>query len=76
VGCAAIVAAVAANHAVTIQVAGAVAGATLTTGGVALMAASWPHRRKSEVRNLLVGFGFFLACIGGFTMAAGAGLYH
>ena len=75
-GCAAVVAAVAANHAVAIQVAGAVAGGVLTTGGIALIAGSWAHRRASEVRNFLVGFGFFLASIGGFVMAAGAGLYH
>jgi hypothetical protein len=74
--CAAGVAAVAANHAVAIQVLGAIAGAILTTGGIALIAVSWPHRRASDTRSLLVAFGFFLACIGGFTMAAGAGLYH
>lgn len=75
-GCAAVVASVAANHAVAIQVVGAIVGAALTTGGVALVTASWSRRRASEIRNLLVGFGFFLACIGGFTMAAGIGLYH
>lgn len=76
VGGAAVVAAVVANHAVTIQIAGATAGAVMTTGGVALVSSSWSHRRVSEIRNLLVGFGFFLACIGAFAMVAGVGLYH
>lgn len=75
-GCAAVVAFVVANHALAIQVAGAIAGAALTTGGVGLMAGSWSDRHASEVRSLLVGFGFFLACIGGFAMLAGVGLYH
>ncbi len=74
--CALVVAAVAANHALAIQVVGAGAGAVMTTGGVALASSSWPHRRVSEVRNLLVAFGFFLACLGASVMAAGVGLYH
>lgn len=75
-GCGAVVAAVGANHAVVVQIVGALAGALLTTSGVALIASSWSRRRVSETRNFLVGLGFFLACIGGFAMAAGIGLDH
>lgn len=76
VGCALVSAAVAANHALTIQVVGAAAGAAMTTGGVALAVSFWSHRRTSELRHLLTGVGFFLACVGVFTLLAGAGLYH
>lgn len=74
--CAVAVAAVEANHAVSIQVVGAVAGAVLTTAGVALAAFSWRRQSASELRSVLFAFGFVLTCIGGFAILAGAGLYH
>lgn len=74
--CALVIVAVVANHALAIQVVAAAAGAVMITGGVALASSSWPHRRMSELRNLLVGLGFFLSCIGVFVMLAGVGLYH
>ncbi|MGH2954956.1 MAG: hypothetical protein ACRDK9_13260 [Solirubrobacterales bacterium] len=58
-----------------IQVVGAAAGAAMTTGGVALVVSSWPHRRISELRHLLTGVGFFVTCVAYFLLA-GAGLYH
>jgi hypothetical protein len=75
-GCAAVILFVAANHAIPLQVVGAIGGAVLTTGGVALMSSSWRHRHVSELRRFVVAYGFFLTCLGGFFMVAGVGFFH
>ena len=76
VGCGLIVAGVSANHALPIQVVAAATGAALTLGGTSIAVSMWPGRNDSELRRLLASLGFLAACIGVFTMGAGAGLFH
>lgn len=67
---------VARDHALEIQVVGAVAGATLAIGGSALTAWAWPDRRRSELCRLLASLGFLVACVGALAMGAGIGILH
>jgi hypothetical protein len=64
------------SGALGIQVVAAAAGALAATAGAALVRLGWPHRRRSDLHNLLAAFGFLLVSAGVVAMLAGVGLYH
>lgn len=70
------VARVAAQHVVGMQIVAATAGALMTVIGVAILARTRPDPTGSEWRTLAAAAAFFCVCLGVFVMAMGVGLFH
>lgn len=67
---------VAGNHALDVQIAGAVGGSILLVGSVALMTRSWPRRAHSPREDLLFSLAFFAGSVGVFVLLASIGIFH